>query len=46
MKATPVSFHKILGSHAQSQNSYAPGQGLQKNLKITTLGYVCLYTSH
>ena len=36
MKATPVPLHKILGSYTLSQNSYAPGQGLQKNLKITT----------
>ena len=29
MKATPVPLHKIL-SHTLCQNSYAPGQGLQK----------------
>ena len=31
MKATPVPLHKVLGSHTLSQNSYAPGQVLQKN---------------
>ena len=38
MKVTPVFIHKILGSHALYQNSYTPGQGLQKNLKIISLG--------
>ena len=30
MKATSVPLHKILGSHALSQNSYVLGHGLQK----------------
>ena len=34
MKATTVPLHKILGSHTLSQNSYAPGQVLQKIWKL------------
>ena len=45
MKATPVPFHKILGSHTQSQNSYAPGQGFQKKIENYHTG-LCMFIHH